>query len=82
MISNKSTGAEEAVAIISFGDLKYCRGVASILYPHAEYNPRSAMIRNEMMDTKIKVYILMILVIGKFVAIDFIKNNKKGRIQM
>lgn len=30
MINNKNKGEEETEAAISFGDLKYCSGVASI----------------------------------------------------
>jgi len=48
MINNKNSGEEDTVAAISFGDLKYCNGVASILYPHAVYNSRSAVIKNEI----------------------------------
>lgn len=31
MNNNKNNGDEETVAAISFGELKYCKGVASIL---------------------------------------------------
>lgn len=47
--SNENTGADEIVAPISFGDLKYSNGVASILYPQAVYKPRSEIIKNEIM---------------------------------
>lgn len=55
MISSLITGAEEIVAPISRGDLKYCRGVASILKPHALYNSRSAIVKNERKVTRTKV---------------------------
>ena len=53
--SNVSTGAVEIVAAISFGFLKYCNGVASILKPHALYNSRSAMVRNERIIIRMAV---------------------------
>ena len=55
MISSNKTGEEETEVAISFGVLKYCSGVASILKPQAVYNPKSATIRNESNATIIKV---------------------------
>ena len=53
--NNKTSGEDDTVAAISLGVLKYCNGVASIRNPHAEYNSRSAVIKNEMIATKINV---------------------------
>ena len=50
--NNKNMGDEETVAPISFGDLKYWRGVSSILNPQALYNSRSAVIKNDMKIAK------------------------------
>lgn len=55
MASNPTTGDEDAEAIISRGDERYCRGVASILNPHARYNSRSAVDTKEMIKTNITV---------------------------
>lgn len=82
MSSNENTGAEEIVVPISFGDLKYCNGVASILYPHAVYNPRSAIIKNEKITMSEQVYILIILLAGSFSTNDFIKNSRNGMRQI
>ena len=46
--NNKNTGDEETEVPISLGDFRYRSGVASILYPHAVYNSRSAVIKNDI----------------------------------
>lgn len=76
--SNENTGAEEIVAPISLGDLKYCKGVASIRYPQAVYNPRSAIIKNDIITIMEYVYILIIFFAGNLNANDCTKNNRKG----
>lgn len=82
IINKINTGADEIVAPISFGFLKYCNGVASILKPQALYNSRSAIVRNERIIMRIEVYSETIVLIFSFVKMDCSNTNKNGRMQM
>ncbi len=44
--SNNRIGEDDTDAVISCGVNKYCEAVESNLNPHAEYNSRSAIVKN------------------------------------